>query len=486
MAFSLRYKLTLINLALIFSTTLIASLIINRELQSYYKSRLQNQLRLQLDEIAFLLTSQPVRPTGMPWRYAWLAQYARAGKTRITLIDSTGRVLFDSRVARDSLVFVENHLLRPEIQMALRTGSGHHERVSATLQQPMLYSAKRPETSLPWLQTGQTIKFIRVAIPLADVKAAFTEIRWKIIFGSSIALLLIAVASFWIAKRMTDPIRKLARTAKSVTAGKLEVHFSHDSDDEIGQLADDLNRVLETLRSDLIEMRKLQTMRSQFLGNVSHELRTPIFTLQGYLETLLEKEIADPAKQKEFLQKAYRVSNRLQNLLTDLIDISRIESREMKMSFRYFDVGDWLQQQIADLQEEAAAAGVRLSFRQSVSRRKVSALGDTERLAQVIANLVNNAIKYNVPGGTVEVGFREKAATVEIYVQDTGGGIAAEHLPRIFERFYRVDRQRSRALGGTGLGLAIVKHIIEAHGSRITVESKPGEGSVFGFELRKK
>jgi two-component system phosphate regulon sensor histidine kinase PhoR len=228
-------------------------------------------------------------------------------------------------------------------------------------------------------------------------------------------------------------------------------------------------------------------MRTQFLGNVSHELRTPIFAVQGYLETLLEGKVENEQIKRSFLEKTSRQAERLNNLLTDLIDISRIESGEMQMSFRYFDPQDWLAKQVADLQARAQEYNVNLALvKPRRSSGALAVLGDRERLTQVIINLADNAIKYNLPGGKVEIGYKEKQESVEIFVADTGRGIPPEHLSRIFERFYRVDKERSRAVGGTGLGLAIVKHIVEAHDSEVKVQSEIGKGSIFSFVLKKK
>jgi two-component system phosphate regulon sensor histidine kinase PhoR len=244
--------------------------------------------------------------------------------------------------------------------------------------------------------------------------------------------------------------------------------------------------MLAKLRDDWEKIQKLEKMRSQFLGNVSHELRTPIFAVQGYLETLMDNKIENAQLQKDFVEKAYRQAGRLNNLLTDLIDISRIESGEMKMSFRYFDVHEWLAKQVAETQATAQEYNITLTLANPGPQRFVSVLGDRERLTQVMTNLINNAIKYNVPGGKVEIGYRESRDRIEVFVADTGRGIPADHLSRIFERFYRVDKERSRAVGGTGLGLAIVKHIVEAHDSEVTVQSKVSKGSIFSFFLKKK
>jgi len=288
--------------------------------------------------------------------------------------------------------------------------------------------------------------------------------------------------SLWVSDRLTSPIKSLSTVAESAKKGDLDVHFEHKSQDEIGDLADLLNEMLAKLREDFIKLRKLEMVRNQFLGNVSHELRTPIFAVQGYLETLLNKEMKKETR-KEFIVKAYQQAGRLNNLLTDLIDISRIESGEMKMNFHDFRLKNWLQKQVDELQGKAREQSVQLTFRAGDSTDFLVS-GDQERLSQVMVNLIENAIKYNVRDGKVEVGCTNLKSEAEIYISDTGRGIAAEHIPRIFERFYRVDKERSRSVGGTGLGLAIVKHIVEAHGSRVIVSSEVGTGSRFSFTLK--
>jgi two-component system phosphate regulon sensor histidine kinase PhoR len=486
MKFSLRQRLIITHLFLLVVVTVAAGLIITYELQRYYKSRLFEQLKTQLDGIEYFLGTTSFSFDHDRLNYEQLAGFARASQMRLTLIDSAGIVLFESNISPDSLRFVENHLNRPEVQMALQESIGHDERLSATVQQRLFYAAKR--IRLPTKHTGflARMQVIRLAIPLAEVERALQEMRWSIFAGGGLALLIIGFVSFMVSRRLTTPIRELAKVAESVKRGDIEAHFKHDADDELGELADLLNEMLAKLREDWEKIQKLETMRSQFLGNVSHELRTPIFAVQGYLETLMESNVENPQVQKDFIEKAHRQAARLNNLLADLIDISRIESGEMKMSFRYFDLHDWLKKQVAEMQAVAHEYSVALALANSESHRPLSVLGDRERLAQVMTNLVNNAIKYNVPRGNVDVGYRESGDQVEIFVADTGRGIPAEHLSRIFERFYRVDKERSRAVGGTGLGLAIVKHIVEAHDSEVKVQSEVGKGSIFSFGLKKK
>ena len=307
--------------------------------------------------------------------------------------------------------------------------------------------------------------------------------RWQVFGGGALALVVMTALSFWAGHHITHPLKKLASTAERVKAGDWHAHFEQHSHDELGQLADLLNEMLAKLRDDVIRLRKLEQVRTQFLGNVSHELRTPIFAVQGYLETMLHTDIADPAVQKEFVLRAFQQAERLNNLLTDLIDISRIESGEMKPRFQHFALHDWLSRVVEELQVKAEEFHIPLYLSTRRSQPDTMVWGDQERLTQVMINLAVNAVKYNVPGGTVRVGYTLLDKEVEIYVADTGRGIAAEHLDRIFERFYRVDKERSRSVGGTGLGLAIVKHIVEAHGSQVRVSSEEGKGARFSFRL---
>jgi two-component system phosphate regulon sensor histidine kinase PhoR len=486
MKFSLRQRLIATHLFLLVVVTIAAGLIITYELQRYYKSRLFEQLKTQLDGIEYFLGTASFSFDQERLNYEQLAGFARASQLRLTLIDSAGAVLFESNVPQDSLRFVENHLWRPEVQMALREGIGRNERLSATVHQRLFYAAKRIKLRIDHVGFLARVRIIRLAIPLAEVERTLKEMRWSIFAGGGLALLIIGSVSFIVSSRLTTPIRELARVAELVKRGDIDAHFKHFADDELGELADLLNEMLAKLRDDWEKIQKLEKMRSQFLGNVSHELRTPIFAVQGYLETLMDSKVENSQLQKDFVEKAFRQAMRLNDLLTDLIDISRIESGEMKMSFRYFDLYEWLFKQVAEMQAIAHEYKVILSLANSKSRRFISVLGDRERLTQVMTNLVNNAIKYNVPGGKVEVGYREQQDRAEIFVADTGRGIPAEHLPRIFERFYRVDKERSRAVGGTGLGLAIVKHIVEAHDSQVAVQSVVGKGSVFSFALKKK
>ncbi|MBN1541507.1 HAMP domain-containing protein [candidate division KSB1 bacterium] len=477
MKLSLRQKFSFIFISLLVFVTIFSSAFTNYELQRYYRYQIGRQLETQLDAVEyFILYDANLQQPPDPDFYTYISGVAQASGLRLTLIDSLGTVIYDSNVSPDSLFAVENHISRPEVRKALKEGHGSHERTSATINEPLFYSAKTID--------HPTIRVIRLAIPLVEINQVLRDVRWKIFIGGGLALLIFGFIGTYLANRIASPILKLSRAAESVKKGNLEAYFIKETQDELGELADVLNEMLSKLRQDLIQMRRLEKVRSQFLGNVSHELRTPIFAVQGYLETMLNDTNCDAETQKKFIAKAYNQAVRLNNLFTDLIDISRIESGEMKLTFTAFNAVKWLKNQVKDLQASANENGIHLSFSNPAGLHKALILGDQERLNQVLVNLVENAIKYNRPQGTVEVGLAPLGDQIEIFIRDSGRGIAEDHLPRIFERFYRVDKERSRAVGGTGLGLAIVKHIIEAHGSQVKVDSWVGEGSTFRFTLK--
>jgi two-component system, OmpR family, phosphate regulon sensor histidine kinase PhoR len=244
----------------------------------------------------------------------------------------------------------------------------------------------------------------------------------------------------------------------------------------------EIRSMYEKIQDDMDYMKKLEKVRSEFLGNVSHELRTPIFTIQGYIETLLNGAIEDQEVNKQFLEKASRHTNNLNNLLNDLIDISMIESGQMRLSFGYFNAEEYFTSVINEFIPQAEKKSLHLKLHQVPSHLQL--FGDKEKIKQVMTNLIQNAIRYTETGD-VEIMVEEEEKSGKITVKDTGIGIAPEYLDRIFERFFRVNKARSKEAGDSGLGLAIVKHILDAHGTKIEVHSKMNEGTSFSFRLKK-
>jgi two-component system, OmpR family, phosphate regulon sensor histidine kinase PhoR len=228
---------------------------------------------------------------------------------------------------------------------------------------------------------------------------------------------------------------------------------------------------------DVTEIRRLEAVRKDFVANVSHELRTPLTAVRTAVETARATLAHDPGGADRFLAIADRHAERLTTLVRDLLDLSRVESGQLALELTPVDVPEIVEEVLAVFREPAARRNLRLASELPADLPTVTA--DWEALVQVLTNLVENAVKYCDEGGAVTVAARREGDTVQVLVKDSGPGIAAKHLPRLFERFYRVDPGRSRERGGTGLGLSIVRHLCEAMGATVAVESQPGRGSTF-------
>jgi len=239
-------------------------------------------------------------------------------------------------------------------------------------------------------------------------------------------------------------------------------------------------------RKDEIEMlRRNETFRKEFLMNLAHELRTPIFTVQGYVETLIGGALEDPTVNLKFLHSTSKSIDRLVQLVDDLDEISRLESGSAPLLEEKFLIQETIRDVYEEFTLQSAEKNISLEIKKG-TERPLEVYADKSKIRQVLTNLIENALKYGHSGGNIIASCYDMDEThIYIEISDDGPGIAEEHLPRVFERFYRADRSRNRNIGGTGLGLAIVKHIIEAHGQTVNVRSKPGVGSSFGFTLAK-
>jgi two-component system, OmpR family, phosphate regulon sensor histidine kinase PhoR len=254
------------------------------------------------------------------------------------------------------------------------------------------------------------------------------------------------------------------------------------------ELIPEVNRVLinweNEQKQEIDHLKQLENYRREFLGNVSHELKTPIFSIQGYVHTLIDGGIEDNDINLLYLQKASKGIDRLINIVDDLESISRLEGGEMIIEPRTFDIYDLAKEVCETLEFKAKEKKIKLSVKEKTDNR-FYVYADKERMRQVFINLLDNSIKYGKPSGETEIEFTDDKQNILVEVKDNGIGIDRAHLPRLFERFYRVDKSRSREIGGTGLGLAIVKHIIEAHQQKINVSSEVDAGTTFSFMLKK-
>jgi len=299
------------------------------------------------------------------------------------------------------------------------------------------------------------------------------------LLGLGTAIVVYAASHFWLHRRL----RHLQSILHQVRTHEFDAQPppSGPHGDELSTLLWEVHRTGQSLQTEIQELKEMESYRREFIGNVSHELKTPIFSVQGFAETLLDGALNDESVNRTFLEKILHHANRLDNLAHDLSTITKIETDELDMSNEAFKVTELFDAAIESVEVRAEEKGI--TPQQTVPPDLPRVYGDFDRLRRVLVNLVDNAIKYNEEGGTVQLEAALQADEVEIRVVDDGIGISPDHLPRLTERFYRVDKSRSRNQGGTGLGLAIVKHILGAHDRELHVESVPEEGSAFRFTL---
>ncbi len=504
---------------------------------------------------------------------------------RVTIVDSSGRVLGDSDEPSGKM---DNHSNRPEIKDAEVSDIGSSIRFSKTLQRDLFYLAIK-------INQGPDKRFIRLSLPLSGIETAINKIRVRIIIVSLSALFIIILIGLVQTRRITKSIEEITDFSKEIAAGNFRKRMFLKEKGELGELGKNINTMAQELNTrlrqseeerrkveailsnmsdgliltdikgrmilsnsavrnlfgiesdiggktlmeafrkaelfeiidnvienkegvsceievsypkelylivtaapytiqkeisgvvltfhDITRLRRLEEMRKDFVANVSHEIKTPITAIKGYAETLLDGALDDRENAQRFLETIKNHSERLNTLVNDLLTLSRIELGDIKIEKTNVDLNEVIDAVFGTLKDKAQGKG--LYLKKQISPEQMEIKADRNRLIQILINLVDNGIKFTEEGGITikvqsskfKVQSEEEKDFIEIVVEDTGIGIPKKHLTRLGERFYRVDRARSRELGGTGLGLAIVKHLIKAHGWEMRIESTEGVGT---------
>ncbi len=509
----------------------------------------------------------------------WALEAGRRARARVTLIDSSGKVLADSASGPETM---ENHAGRPEVQAAYQGRVGTAIRRSATVGRDLCYVA------IPAVVARAPGAVLRLALPLEELDAAIGEVRRRILGASLVGALLAMVAAFAISNSFTRRVTELKTFAENLLDRAGAKPLDPRANDELGDLARSLNaaevriqeliaglnveaarresilasmvegvlavdselrvifcnesfaqavgvsvpvperlpllelvrdpglmnllaRVLATgelqrarlqltsvdgrsfqvqaaplaarskrgavaILHDITELERLERIRKDFVANVSHELRTPLASIIGYAETLLDGALEDQENNRRFLGSIRSSAMRLNSICSDLLSLSELDSGRSASENEPVSLRATLESAAATIAAVAQQRNVKVIC---ADTGNLAVMADRTRLEQVLVNLLDNAVKFNRPGGEVRVDAQAEDGHVQISVSDTGIGIPSEDLPRIFERFYRVDKARSRAVGGTGLGLSIVKRAVEQMKGSVSAESQLGRGSVF-------
>lgn len=327
-----------------------------------------------------------------------------------------------------------------------------------------------------------------LALCVAGITTAFLSLVPRITNTGILITFLLSFSSSYILTRLVleflffRQIENIYDSLKKIQESELTLK-GISSINPLKTINREISSFAETKEREIEELKERENFRREFIADVSHELKTPIFAAQGFVHTLLDGAINDKEVRKKFLKKAAKSLDALDLLVQDILTISQIESGEIKMHFENFDILDLCHEIIDQVDGKAEKKGVELKIPRKL--KPVIVRGDYRRIYQVMINLITNAIKYTRSGGWAKISFREAGDKIEIAVEDNGRGIPEPDLGRIFERFYRVEKSRSREKGGTGLGLSIVKHILERHDAEIKVESEYKKGSKFYFALEK-
>lgn len=326
---------------------------------------------------------------------------------------------------------------------------------------------------------GTILLFILLSINGLSFSYIFFIANFLIIFISSFVINYLYLKRY--IYRRIKIIYKLIRSQKLKEDNSDEIHLNKDI---FYSVENEVKTWLSEKNKQLTDLKELETYRKNYLGNISHELKTPIFNIQGFIHSLMDGAIHDENVNMKYLKRASVNVDRIQTIIEDLETINRIESGQLIMDIRPFDIKILVDEVLEDIDIKRMEKNIKISYKEG-ALKNFKVIADRESIRQVLMNLILNSVKYGQVNGTTKIGFYDFDKHILVEIADNGIGIDEKHLKHVFDRFYRVDKSRSRDVGGTGLGLSIVKHIIEAHHQTVTVRSSLNLGSTFGFTLEK-
>lgn len=461
--YSIRFRLTASFLVIILAVMIIISLFLYSTLERYY----MNNFADSLERSGFLASDFVVgqmRGQIDSVRLSNLAEnMSRQSQARVIFTDQQGVVVGDS--IRFGVLLnqnLEHEIVSRALNGDVSSNIGYSERINQQVLQMAVPVREADDT---------VVGVVFLSASLEEINQIMSDIGRFLLLATLLAMLVVGGGSVVLARRFTGPLEELTAAAKKMAEGKLDQHIEFSSSDEIGRLAEQFNDMANRLNYYTSNLKK-------FAADVAHEVRTPLTTM-GLLTKALKEHEMEPEQRKEFIGDLDNELERLTALVNDLLELSKLEkdiTEHEELSLNLL-----LENIIGENQFRFARAGLNLT--EEMPEEEIIARAAPLQLRQVVGNLLDNALNYTPPGGTVHVLLSHDDKNALVSVEDTGIGIPEEDLKYIFERFFRVERARSRARGGTGLGLAIVSEIIAKHGGKVWVESVEGKGSTFYFSL---
>lgn len=452
-------------LLLIFGITSISSYSI-----LFIRDYLLEEGRIEMEQDTRWLAVTVANLTGSEDFQKGLTEAARTSGYQLALYDSTG-TLTESYLSDDT-TFVPPQKLP----------AGIRESLDARKNLPLLPQKPDSRMLISYIAitgTSGAPRYLQAAQRKDEIYAPIKRIRWIIYYGMFISIGLVVIVSIWMSRYLTKPITQIKNAARDIADGDVDREIDIQRSDEFGTLATSLNRMASKLRADTEQIKAFAERQRQFFADITHEIRNPLHTISGALE-MLELENLSADKKEKYLRSAKKQTERISRLFKDLKTLQRYESDEYFVETQEFDLSMVARHMKEWHGDRAEQKGIDLY----IDTHPCNVIADPGKIEQVIDNLVSNALKYTNEG-KVSLRYTESGDEVTVEVEDTGIGISEEHLDRLFDRFYRTDKARSRDKGGTGLGLAVAQSILGAHGTEINVESEVDKGSRFWFSLPK-
>ena len=400
-----------------------------------------------------------------------LKKIAKDQKTRFTIMDLEGNVLADSDVI--DYTSMENHYQREEVQEALESGVGDGRRKSDTIDISMLYVASLSKNKE---------YIIRMAIPFSGLLQYIGIMLPAILISIGITLIISIILAKRFSSSITKPLNDIEKQLLKFNDIKPELpqfQFREYQYEEMNVIADTITQMSKSIAESMRQIQFEKMIRQEFFSNASHELKTPITSIRGYIELIENDLVTDETMKKDFLSRIKKETGNMTNLINDILMISRLETKEAEVIVSEVRICPLIEEVSSSLEPLCREYQVTLE----TNCKPLTMNANTQQLKELMSNLITNAIKYNKPGGSVQVTISSEADDIIIIVEDTGVGISKEDQSRVFERFYRVDKGRSKKIGGTGLGLSIVKHVVNYYNGTIDIESELMVGTKFIVRL---